>query len=293
MARTPPIDRRLDGVVAVVTGANGGVGREITRNLARAGATVVMVCRDPQRADAAAKDIRETVSSPSLEIECADLSRLDDVRRAAERILARHSKVGLLVSNAAIWTAVRMTNDEGLELTFATNVLSHHLLTNLLLPRLIASAPARIVNVASRLAYGLDLGDPMIERSRFDGRGAYARTKQANRMLTWALADALVGRRVTANAVHPGTVSTELFADHPGIIGRLGRMYFKHLGVSAAEGADTPSWLAGSAEIEGASGLFFAKRSARPCAFTDRERVRALVAICDRLTNSSLEEAAK
>ncbi|MBI4816262.1 MAG: SDR family NAD(P)-dependent oxidoreductase [Deltaproteobacteria bacterium] len=287
MAPGPRIDRRLDGAVFVVTGANGGVGREVSRDLAAAGATVVMICRSPSRAAEAQADILRTAPSAQLELEIADLGERADIDRAAKRLLERHRTLRGLVNNAAIWTSSRQTNTEGLELTFATNVLAYHQLAALLLPALIASPSARIVNVASRLAFGLDLDDVGFERHPFDGRSAYARSKQADRMLTWALADRLP-RHVTANAVHPGTVSTELFADHPGVVGVLGRLYFKHRGVSAAEGADTPSFLAGSSRVEGATNEYWVKRQTQPCPFRDPRQLMRLLNICENMTRTTL-----
>jgi NAD(P)-dependent dehydrogenase (short-subunit alcohol dehydrogenase family) len=186
------------------------------------------------------------------------------------------------VNNAGISQGERKTSVDGLELTFATNVLGYFLLTNELLPVLRASAPARIVNVASAFASDLDLDDLQFERRPFDGMKAYAQTKACNRLWTWALARRLAGTRVTANAMTPGFVpGTELSRDMPPSIRA---MFSARGGRTAAEGADTAVWLASSPDVDGVTGKFFADRRERPCEFRNEADEDRLWSICERLT---------
>jgi NAD(P)-dependent dehydrogenase (short-subunit alcohol dehydrogenase family) len=203
--------------------------------------------------------------------------------------MAAHPQLHILVNNAGIWSPVRRTNADGVELTWATNMLGYFLGTELLLERLRASAPARIVVVASELAYGLDLDDVGFERRRYSGVAAYAQSKQANRMFTWALARRLEGSGVTANAVHPGGVATGIFRKGGGIGGRLVDLGSRLFARSPARGADTAIWLASSPEVEGRSGRFFADRRERRCPFHGEAFEEQLWARCAAATRPSTQ----
>ncbi len=276
----------LAGKTVLVTGATSGIGKEAARGLARLGARLVLPCRDLGRGRAARDEIAAATGNEGIEVAEADLSSQASIRAFAARFLDAHERLHVLVNNAGVWLQERAETADGIERTFATNVLGYHLLTRLLLDRLKASAPARIINVASKLAGDLDLEDLEFERRRFDGVKAYAQSKQANRMLSWALAERLAGSGVTVNAMHPGGVRTSLGRELGGPVGLLIRAFFFVLGRSPRKGADTAVWLAASPEVEGVSGKFWQDRRERRCAFRDRAAIEALWGRCEELTGA-------
>jgi NAD(P)-dependent dehydrogenase (short-subunit alcohol dehydrogenase family) len=206
----------LQGKVVLVTGPTAGIGREISLALARQGAELVLGCRDLGRGRRTAEELRALPGVGSVEVMQVDTSSRRSIREFAKAFRAARPRLDVLVNNAGISQGERKTSVDGLELTFATNVLGYFLLTNELLALLRASAPARVVNVASAFASDLDLDDLQFERRPFDGMKVYAQTKACNRLWTWALARRLAGTRVTANAMTPGFVpGTELSRDMP------------------------------------------------------------------------------
>ncbi|MBI4614262.1 MAG: SDR family NAD(P)-dependent oxidoreductase [Planctomycetes bacterium] len=284
----PAIDTDLAGRTAIVTGANTGIGKEIAANLARMGAHVVLACRSEERGRAAVEEIAAGAAPGfqrgRLELAVVDLSLRSSVRAFVEAFRARHPALSILVNNAGVWLAKRDLTAEGVELTWATNVLAYHLLATLLLDSLKAGAPARIVSVASDLAGQLDLEDPEFKRRPFRGRIAYAQSKQADRMLAWALARRLEGTGVTANACHPGGVATELFRYHGGVLGFLAKAAGSVVLKTPAEGADTPTWLAASPDLAAVTGKYWEDRRDKPCSFRDAGAEERLWNLCERMT---------
>jgi len=266
----------------LVTGANVGIGLAIARGLAVAEphAHVVLVCRDRAKGEAAQRalleGLGETAQRPSTELLIVDLSSQRSIRSAAATFAEKHSSLDVLVNNAAVAPDARQESVDGIELTWATNVLGYHLLTSLLEPLLERAAAARVVNVASMMAGGLDVTDVEWKRRRYDTSAAYAQSKQANRMLTWQLARRLTrtGTRVTANALHPGAVDTRLL--HALIPGMRGR--------TTSKGAETAVWLATSADVAGMTGRFWSDLCETPCAFHDEKAEDQLFALCERMT---------
>jgi len=276
----------LFGRTCLVTGASDGIGKEVARGLARMGARVILACRNPARGAAARAEIAAETGNQALDLHLVDFSDQASVRAFASEVLASYPELHVLVNNAGLWSAVRRTTPDGLELTWATNALGYFLITELLRERLCESAPARIVNVASDLARDLDLEDLGFESLEYDGVRAYAQSKQANRMLTWALARRLEGTGVTANAVHPGGVRTGIFRKGgKGVTGWLVSTAAALVGKSPRRGADTVLWLASSPEVEGRTGLFYVDRKVRPCRFRDEPAEERLWAICSRMTS--------
>lgn len=273
-----PVNANLSGRIAVVTGANTGMGKETARALGKMGATVVLACRSPERAEAA----RAGLASEGIKVEVAalDLSSLESIQSFASQLATKHPKLDLLVNNAAMWTIDRQTSRDGLELQWATNVVGPHLLTRLLLPQLEASGAGRIVNVASTAASGLDLDDVEYAQRKYSGAVAYSATKQANRMLTWAWARRLAGQKVVVNALSPGLVNTELNRNASGIFMVLFAMT-KFFAKTAAQGADTTIWLAASDEVAGTTGKFFDNRKELACKFRGEASEERLWAICE------------
>ena len=269
----------LSGRVAVVTGANRGMGRETARELARMGAEVVLACRSVDRGEAARADIMSTTGASAVAVMEIDLSSPASVRTFATAFAHRFATLDVLVNNAAASLRTREVTPGGFERTWATNVLGPHLLTTLLVPALRASGHGRVVNVSMLAAGGLDLSDTQYERRRYSAVGAYRASKQASRMLTWALADRLEGEPVTANALNPGYVLTDLTRNVTGVLKVLVTLTsFK--AQTARDGADTAIWLAASPEVEGVTAGFWNKRREIPCRYRDPaqlDRVRDLV----------------
>ena len=258
----------LHGKVCLVTGATGGIGAVAARRLAALGATVVGVGRDAARCEAAAAAIRAATGNPQVEFLCADLSSQAQVRTLAAAFCARHAQLHVLLNNAGAYHFQRGTTPDGIERTFALNHLGYFLLTLLLLDRLQASAPARIVNVASSAhrSANLDLADVELTVG-YRGWTAYANSKLANLLFTFELAQRLAGTGVTATAVHPGWVATR-FAENNmrGLLAMLRpfyRLYQRCTAIPPEQGADTLVWLASAPEVEGVSGKYFRDRLER------------------------------
>ena len=251
----------MAGKSVLVTGGTGGIGRATAIGLAALGARVGITGRDQARTEAAAAGIRAAPGSPAVDAFAADLSAQAGVRRLAARVLDTYPRLDVLVNNVGGFWAHRHVTADGLERTFALNHLAPFLLTNLLLDRLTASAPARIVTVSSAAhAQGrLDFDDLQSERN-YSGQQAYGQSKLANVMFTYELARRLAGTGVTATAAHPGVVATsfgtEDQAAHLGIMIRVARPFMK----TPAQGALTPVYLASSPQAEGVTGQYFAHR---------------------------------
>ena len=247
--------RSLSGKVTIVTGANSGMGKEIALALAGMEATLVMVCRDRERGEAARHDVMAATGNQQVELLTADLSSQQSIRRLAQEFATRHRRLDVLVNNAGVSLPKRSETTDGIETTFATNHLAPFLLTNLLRPVLIASAPARVVTVSSGVqAMGkIDFEDLQGAKSYSEIR-AYNQSKLANLLFTYELARRLKGTGVTANALEPGFVKTNLKVPFP-------FSFFSFMRGKASEGAKPTVFLASSPEVEGISGAFFNNKS--------------------------------
>ena len=222
----------------------------------------MLACRDRPKGEAVAAELHQLGSSGVLVMEY-DAASAPSIAALARSCAADLPRIDVLVNNAGVARAQRHVTSDGFELTFATNVLGYHRLSLALLEQLRASAPARIVNVASTFAGDLDLDDLQFERRPYDELQAYAQSKACNRLLTWALARRLEGTGVTANAMAPGFVPATGLAR--GLSPEMQRAYAGRTGRSLKEGADTAVWLAASRDVEGVSGRFFYDRRERPC----------------------------
>jgi NAD(P)-dependent dehydrogenase (short-subunit alcohol dehydrogenase family) len=229
--------------VGVVTGASSGIGLYTALGLARTGMRVVMVGRDRARTEAARRFVTERAGAAQVDIALADFSRLAEVRRLAEELLAGHERLDLLVNNAGLMSPHYRLSADGFELTFAVNHLAPFLLTNLLLDRLKASAPSRIVTVASAAHRGqrLDLGT-LGKGADWGQLKAYGRSKLCNILFTRELAARLAGSGVVATCLHPGVVATGI-GQHGGII-ELGWRLLKPFMIGPEKGAETSLFLA-------------------------------------------------
>jgi NAD(P)-dependent dehydrogenase (short-subunit alcohol dehydrogenase family) len=245
--------RDLPEATILVTGATDGLGKRVATELAGKGAAVLLHGRNRERLETALKEIRTGTGSEKLGSYLADFSSLGEVRALAERVLSDQDRLDVLVNNAGVIVRERTESEDGYELTFAVNYLAHFLLTNLLLPLLRESAPARIVNVASAGQSPIDFSDVMLER-RYDAMRAYTQSKLAQIAFTFELAERLRGSGVTANALHPASLM-----DTKMVLGTFG-----YTMSTVEEGAEATVRLVVSPELEGFAGRYFdGQREAR------------------------------
>lgn len=244
----------MSGKTCVVTGANSGIGKETAEGLARMGATVVMVCRDRERGQAALEEIKSKSGNQSVELMICDLASQAQIRKLVEEFKQKHNRLDVLVNNAGLVLTHRTVTEDGFETTFAVNHLGYFLLTNLLLDVIKQSAPARIVNVASTAhrSATIDFNDLQGERS-YGTMRAYGQSKLANILFTYELARRLEGSGVTVNCLHPGIIGTNIFRAAPGILSAAAKLIFK----SPKKGAETSLYLATSPEVAQVTGKYF------------------------------------
>jgi NAD(P)-dependent dehydrogenase (short-subunit alcohol dehydrogenase family) len=264
--------RPLGEQTTLVTGATDGLGRSVARELASAGATVLLHGRSGPRLEETLREIRDATGNDRLHSYLADLSSLDQVRRLAEEVERDHERLDLLVNNAGIGGGAsrsqREESADGHELRFAVNYLAQFLLTSLLLTLLRRSAPARIVNVASAGQAPIDFHDVMLER-RYDGMRAYAQSKLAQVMFTFELAERLRagGADVTVNALHPASLMNT-------------KMVYESFGYTTStveEGVEATMRVATSPELDGVTGRYFDRlreAQAHPQAYDEQARRR-------------------
>jgi len=254
----------MTGKYVLITGGTGGIGKAAAIGLAKLGARVGITGRDRARAERAAAEIAREAGNPAVDVFVADMSSQSEVRRLAADVLSAYPRLDVLLNNVGGFWAHRHATADGLERTFALNHLAPFLLTSLLLERLIASAPARIVTVSSGAqAMGkIDFDDLMGERT-YSGQRAYNQSKLANVMFTYELARRLEGTGVSATALHPGITNTAFSAEDPARafapIVALMRPFMR----SPERGADTAVYLASSPEVEGVTGRYFADRKVK------------------------------
>ena len=277
----------LAGRTCMVTGATSGVGWAAALELARQGAETFLIVRDRSRGEAAVERIMRATGNPEVEALYADLASLDEVREVARRFLELGRPLHVLLNNAGVVNVERRETVDGLEETFAVNHLSHFLLTHLLLERLRASAPARVVNVASdahRFCSPLDFDDLQAQR-RYRSMRVYGHSKLANLLFTHELARRLQGTGVTANAMHPGFVGSALGTNN-GWLARLAMRAARPFVRTPEQGAETAVWLCTASELQDESGGYF--RDRRPHAPRSHARDDAaagrLWAMSERLT---------
>jgi retinol dehydrogenase-14 len=259
--------RPMAGKTVLVTGGTGGIGRATAMGLAMMGANLGITGRDRGRTEQAAAEIR-TASGGQVDMFVADLSSQSEVRRLADEVLQACPRLDVLVNNVGGYWNTRHVTADGLERTFALDYLAPFLLTNLLLDRLKQSAPARVVTVASNAhtTGRIDFDDLQSERS-YSGSRAYSQSKLGNVLFTYELARRLQATSVTANALHPGVVSTSFGAEDPGGVQRLFVPFVRPFLKTPVQGAATSILLASSPDLEQVSGRYFAnskpKRSSK------------------------------
>jgi len=257
--------RLMTGKTVLITGGTGGIGRATAVRLASMGARVGITGRDLGRARRAAAEIASESGHAVVDAFGADMSSQAEVRRLADEVLAAYPRLDVLVNNVGGFWSHRHVTADGLEHTFALNHLAPFLLTSLLLDRLIASAPARVVTVSSgaQSMGKIDFDDLMGERT-YSGQRAYNQSKLANVMFTYELARRVAGRGVTATALHPGMTNTAFSAEDPSRafapLVKVMRPFMR----KSERGADTPVYLASSSAAEGLTGQYFANRESKP-----------------------------
>jgi NAD(P)-dependent dehydrogenase (short-subunit alcohol dehydrogenase family) len=254
----------MQGKVVVITGSNDGIGKETAVGVAAEGATTVLACRNQEKGAAAAAEVTRRTGNDDVHVLALDLADLATVRQAAAGILDRWDRLDVLINNAGgIWSE-RHETAQGFEQTFAVNHLGHFLLTQLLLARLTASAPSRIINLTSvghHTAWrGMRFEDLQSEKS-YAAMDAYGRSKLANILFTRELARRLAGTGVTVNAVHPGPVRSGfgMDGDMGGLMG-LGNKLIRPMEISPSAGARTSVFLATSPQVEKETGRYWVRR---------------------------------
>ncbi len=251
-------DARMDGRVCILTGATSGVGYQAAKRLAQGGARLVLICRNDAKAAALQEELQREYNV-QIDVVLGDLSRLADVREAAGKILGNYPRIDVLINNAGVHNTRRILTADGIETVFSVNHLASFLLTRLLLDRLIASAPSRILQVNSQghRFGGLDLDDLNWDRRRYKGLQGYGASKVAQLLTVWELADRLKGSGVTINAVHPGEVRTNIGMNN----GFLYRWYQRYLLwwilKDPVISGDAIYYLAAAPELAEVSGKFF------------------------------------
>ncbi len=252
----------MQGSICLITGATSGIGRATAFELARRGATVVVVGRNREKSARTIERIIRNTGNQSVDYLLADLASQKEIHILAQQFQSKYSRLDVLVNNAGTIAWTRQLSPDGIELTFALNHLSYFLLTNLLLDVLKSGAPSRIINVSSAAHMGaeIDLEDIQNPR-RYRGLQAYGQSKLANLMFTYELARRLQGTGVTVNACHPGLVATNLPANSKMPLGWLSRPILRSIlavaGRSATQGSKTVVYLATAHDVTGVTGRYF------------------------------------
>lgn len=251
-----PIDVDLSGRTVVITGATGGIGRAAAEELSQLGARLVLVSRTQAKLD----NVAASLETESRTIQ-ADLSLMREVRRVAA-LLEDEARVDVLINNVGVLLPERMVTDEGLEETLAVDLAGHFLLTNLLMPKLVESAPSRVINVTSGGMYSERIrpDDLQFEQGTYTGTAAYARAKRGQVILTEMWADRMAGTGVTFHAMHPGWARTEGVANSLPTF----NLVMSPLLRTAEQGADTVVWLATAPEPAETTGRFWFDRREAP-----------------------------
>jgi NAD(P)-dependent dehydrogenase (short-subunit alcohol dehydrogenase family) len=249
----------MNGKVCLITGANSGVGKATASRLASLGATVVMVCRDKGRGEAALGEVRSQSGSSAVELLLADLSSMESVRQLAQTFRQAFKKLHVLDNNAGVILGKCMLTVDGFESTFTINHLSHFLLTDLLMGLLQASAPSRVINVSSDAHFGghIDFDSFRCERP-YRATRAYSQSKIAQVLFTYELARRTAGTGIAANCVHPGAVRTN-WGNSGGTAFSLMMKVARPFLLSSEKGADGPVYLASSESMQDVTGRYFSR----------------------------------
>ena len=268
--------------VVVITGANKGIGKEAAKQIAKLGAKVYMACRSLDSANEVREEIVNETQNQNVFVRHLDLAFTDSIINFAEQFKKEESKLDVLINNAGLWTKTKKLTDINVEQTFSVNVLSHQLLTQLLLDELKNAAPSRIINTASHFAGGLDINDINFDTRNYNETLAYKQTKQANRMLTREWARRLEKENISVYSLTPGFIpDTELFREQNAVGKFLLKAFALIEGRTIEEGADTIVWLASAEKIIGSNGGFYNQRKEEKCKFNNPEEEKRLWDKCE------------
>ena len=276
----------MAGRICMVTGANSGIGKATAAGLAEMGATVILVCRNREKGEAALSEIKEKSGNNSLDLMLADMSSMQSVRQLASEFRRKYDRLHVLVNNAGLFMFTRTTTGDRLETTFEVDYLSHFLLTGLLIDLLKASASSRLVEVSSVAHYNGHMNfDDLQGEKGYGGWKAYSQAKLAQVLFTYELARRLKGTGVTANCLHPGTVATNIWSrplGRAGFIAKLTRIFM----MGPEGGAKTPIYLASSPDVEGVSGKYFTNKKEKESSkeSNDEQVARRLWLVSEELT---------
>jgi retinol dehydrogenase 12 len=248
----------MNGKICLVTGATNGIGKAAAQALAQMGATVVIVGRDAQKAARVTADIKEVSGNQNVDYLIADLSSQQEILRLAGEFKNKYQHLHVLLNNAGGTFTTRLLSADGIEMTFALNHLAYFLLTNLLLDTLMASSPARIINVSSDAHSGgkIEFGNLQSEQN-YSSFGPYGNSKLANILFTTELAHRLEGTGVTVNALHPGLTSTGFGSNNTGFFMKIMKVIIPLIGRTPERGAETSIYLASSPEVQSITGKYF------------------------------------
>lgn len=248
----------MNGKVCLVTGATAGIGLVTARELAKMGATLVLVGRNPTKTATVVETLKRETGNSNISALLGDLSLLKDVRRVAAEFKQKHDRLHVLLNNAGAFYSQRYVTAEGLEMTFALNHLSYFLLTHLLLEVLKASAPARVVNVSSNAHASAKLNfDDLQNAKQYNGFEPYSQSKLMNILFTYELARRLQGTGVTTNCLHPGFIASEFGKNNPGWVGRIAMPIVHLFARTPEQGARSSLLLATAPELEGVTGKYY------------------------------------
>ncbi|MFX0104786.1 MAG: SDR family oxidoreductase [Candidatus Hodarchaeota archaeon] len=280
------MSRSMKEKICVVTGANSGIGKVTALELAKLGATVVMLCLDKGRGEEAQSEIKTQSGNESIDLVLADLSSQQSIRQFASEYQKKYDKLHILINNAGVNLSKRIETVDRIERVFAINTLAPFLLTNLLLETLKNSKPARIINVASRVQSKSINFDRLQSEKYFRSWKAYSRSKTALILITYEFARRLNSSGITINCLHPGFTKTNVTRNYKGIIKSFTKIIFR-FAQSPEKGAETSIYLASSPEVEGVSGKYFInKKEARSSDITyDISIAKKLWDVCADLTN--------
>ena len=276
------MENKMKDKVIIITGANRGIGKAAAMEIAKSGAKIYMACRSVDSADKVKEELISETKNQNIFVKELDLSSVQSIQKFAESFKKNETKLDVLINNAGIMSLTKKLTDSGAEMTFAVNVIGHHLLTKLLVDPLKNASSSRIINVASDYAGGLDLDDINYDKRNYDLTAAYKQSKQANRMLTREWARRLEKEKISVYSLTPGFVpKTDLFREQTkgnkimlstfGLVG----------GRSVEQGADTIVWLASSDKIPGNNGGFFKDRKEQRDGFTNPADEKRLWDICE------------
>jgi NAD(P)-dependent dehydrogenase (short-subunit alcohol dehydrogenase family) len=268
----------MKGKTVVISGGTSGIGESAAERLAQMGARIVLIARDKSRATATLARLQAGAPGLAHTVHYADLTRISEMKRVAAEIASEEPRIDVLINNAGAIFASRGLTEDGLESTFALNHMAYFVVTEGLRERLLASAPARIVNTASAAHQGhmLELGDLQLARG-FDAMKAYGRSKLCNIFFTRELARRLQGTGVTANCLHPGFVATRIGDESGGLYSRFAWLA-KLFAISPEKGAETMVYLASSPDVTETTGEYFYKcRPIKPSPAAQDDRTASLL----------------